>query len=105
MKKTLDFKKVGGRMSNIHKFKVEPIEGHQACAKVTVDGEQYLCSSYKIEHYAGSLPMVNINLIADVQYEQDAEINIVNLHEIASLMDKETLKEFYRVWEEIQNEA
>nr|DAL68992.1 MAG TPA: hypothetical protein [Caudoviricetes sp.] len=33
-------KKVGVRMSNIHKFKVEPIEGHQACAKVTVDGEQ-----------------------------------------------------------------
>lgn len=29
-------------MSNIHKFKVEPIEGHQACAKVTVDGEQCL---------------------------------------------------------------
>lgn len=56
-------------MSNIHKFKVEPIEGHQACAKVTVDGEQCLCSSYKIEHYAGSFPAVNINLVADVQYE------------------------------------
>lgn len=92
-------------MSNIHKFKVEPIEGHQACAKVTVDGEQCLCSSYKIEHYAASLPMVNINLIADVQYEQDAEINIVNLHEIASLMDKETLKEFCRVWKEVHDEA
>ena len=92
-------------MSNIHKFKVEPIEGHQACAKVTVDGEQYLCSSHKIEHYAGSLPMVNINLIADVQYEQDAEINIVNLHEIASLMDKGTLVEFCRVWKDIHDEA
>lgn len=64
----------GGRTSNIHRFKVEPIEGHRTCAKVTVDGQQRLCSSYKIEHYAGSLPMVNINLIADVQYEQDAEI-------------------------------
>ncbi len=36
--------------------------------------------------------MVNINLIADVQYEQDAEINIVNLHEIASLIDKKTIQ-------------
>ena len=98
-------KKVGVRMSNIHKFKVEPIEGHQAFAKVTVDGEQLLCSSYKIEHYAGSLPMVNINLVADVQYEQDVEINIVNLHERASLMDKKTFKEFCRVWEDIHDEA
>lgn len=97
--------KVGGRMSNIHRFKVEPIKGNPECAKVTVDGEQCLCSSYKIEHYAGSLPMVNINLIADVQYEQDAEINIVNLHEIASLMDKGTLEEFYRVWKEVHDEA
>ena len=80
-------------MSNIHKFKVEPIEGHKACAKVTVDGQQCLCSSYKIEHYAGSLPRVDINLFADVQYEQDAEINIVNLDKIASLMDKKTFKE------------
>lgn len=53
-------------MSNIHRFKVEPIEENRACAKVTVDGGRCLCSSYKIEHYAGSLPMVNINLIADV---------------------------------------
>lgn len=92
-------------MSNIHRFKVELIEGHRACAKVTVDGRQCLCSSYKIEHYAGSLPMVNINLIADVQYEQDVEINILNLHEIASLIDKKTFKEFCRVWREIHNEA
>lgn len=49
--------------------------------------------------------MVNINLVADVQYEQDAEINIVNLHEIASLIDKKTFKEFCRVWEEIHDEA
>ena len=92
-------------MSNIHKFKVEPIEGNRACAKVTIDGKQCLCSSYDIEHYAGSLPMVNINLVADVQYEQDAEINIVNLDEIASLMDKKTFKEFCRVWEKIHDEA
>jgi DNA-directed RNA polymerase subunit L len=92
-------------MSNIHKFKVEPIEGHRTCAKVIVDGEQCICSSYKIEHYAGSLPMVNINLVADVQYEQDAEINIVNLREIASLIDKKTFKKFCRVWKEIHDEA
>lgn len=92
-------------MSNIHKFKVEPIEWHRTCAKVIVDGEQCICSSYKIEHYAGSLPMVNINLVADVQYEQDAEINIVNLREIASLIDKKTFKKFCRVWKEIHDEA
>lgn len=95
----------GGRMSNIHKFKAEPIEGHPECAKVTIDGEQCLCSSYKIEHYAGRLPMVNIDLVANVQYEQDAEINIVNLHEIASLMDKKTFKEFCRTWEDIHDET
>ncbi len=49
--------------------------------------------------------MVNINLVADVQYEQDVGINIVNLHEIASLMDKKTFKEFCRVWEDIHDEA
>lgn len=38
--------------------------------------------------------MVNINLVADVQYEQDVEINIVNLHEIASLMDKKHSRNF-----------
>ena len=92
-------------MSNIHRFKVEPIEGNQVSTKVTVDGEQCLCSSYKIEHYAGCLPMVDINLVAGVQYEHDAEINIVNLHEIASLIDKKTFKEFCRVWEEIHNET
>lgn len=92
-------------MSNIHRFKVEPIEGRSACAKVTIDGKQCLCSSYKIEHYAGRLPMVDINLVADVHYEQDAEINIVNLHEIASLMDKKTFKEFRRAWEDIHNET
>ncbi len=92
-------------MSNIHKFKVEPIEGNQACAKVTVDGKQCLCSSYKIEHYAGSLPRVDISLIADAQYEHDAEINIVNLDIIASLMDKKTFKKFCRVWEDIHDET
>nr|DAK89367.1 MAG TPA: hypothetical protein [Bacteriophage sp.] len=90
-------------MSNIHKFKVEPIEGNQACAKVTVDGKQ--CSSYKIEHYAGTLPRADISLIADAQYEHDAEINIVNLDRIASLMDKKTFKEFCRAWEDIHDEA
>lgn len=49
--------------------------------------------------------MVNINLVADVQYEQDAEINIVNLREIASLIDKKTFKKFCRVWKEIHDEA
>lgn len=49
--------------------------------------------------------MVNINLVADVQYEKDAEINIVNLHEIASLMDKKKFNEFCRVWEDIHDEA
>lgn len=92
-------------MSNIHKFKVEPIEEHRGCAKVTLDGKQCLCSSYKIEHYAGSLPRVDISLIADAQYEQNAEINIVNLDKIASLMDKKTFKEFCRVWEGIHDEA
>lgn len=92
-------------MSNIHRFKAEPIEGHQGCAKVTLDGKQCLCSSYKIEHHAGSLPRVDINLVADVQYEHDAEINIVNLDRIASLMDKKTFKKFCRVWEDIHNEA
>lgn len=92
-------------MSNMHKFKVEPIEGHQGCARVTIDGEKCLCSSYKIEHYAGELPMVNVNLVADVQYEQNAEINIVNLHEIASLMDKKTFKEFCITWEDIHGET
>ena len=92
-------------MSNIHRFKVEPIEGNRACAKVTIDGEQCLCSSYKIEHYAGNLPTVNINLIAEVQYEQNAEISIANLDKIASLIDKKTFKEFCRVWEEIHDEA
>lgn len=92
-------------MSNIHKFKVEPIEGRQTCAKVTVDGEQCLCTSYKIEHYAGSFPRVDINFIAEVQYEQDAEINIVNLDKIASLMDKKTFKKFCRTWEDIHDET
>lgn len=97
--------KAGVRMSNIHKFKVEPIERCQKYARVTIDGEKCLCRSYKIEHYAGRLPMVNIDLVANVQYEQDAEINIVNLHEIAELMDEKTFKEFCRVWEEIHDEA
>ena len=92
-------------MSNIHKFKVEPIEGHWGCAKVTVDGEQCLCSSYKIEHYAGSLPKVDINLVDEVQYEQNAEISIANLDKIASLMVKKTFKKFCRVWEDIHDEA
>ena len=92
-------------MSNMHKFKVESIEGHLECAKVTIDGKQCLCSSYKIEHYAGSLPMVNIDLVANVQYEQDTEINIANLNEIASLMDEKTFKEFCRNWEEIHGET
>ena len=90
-------------MSNIHKFKVEPIS--QECAKVTLDGKQCLCTSYKIEHYAGSLPRVDISLIADAQYEQNAEINIANLDKIASLMDKKTFKKFCRVWEDIHDET
>ena len=50
--------------------------------------------------------MFNSNgVTADVQYEHDAEINIVNLYEIASLIDKKTFKEFCRVWEEVHNEA
>lgn len=49
--------------------------------------------------------MVNIDLVANVQYEQDAEINIVNLHGIASLMDKKTFKEFCRTWEDIHDET
>lgn len=49
--------------------------------------------------------MVNIDLVANVQYEQDAEIKIANLHEIAELMDEKTFKEFCRNWEEIHSET
>ena len=93
-------------MSNIHKFKVEPIAEHPTCARVMIDGKQCLCSSYEIEHYAGELPTIHINLVANnVQYEHDAEIKIANLHEIAELMDEKTFKEFCRNWEEIHGET
>lgn len=92
-------------MSNIHKFKVEPIEGQLTCAKVSVDNEKCLCSSYEISHHAGEVPTAKISLAIGIKYEHDAIIDIANLHEIASLMDKNLFNRFCKIWGNIHNET
>lgn len=91
-------------MSNIHKFKFEPID-ELGRGKVTIDDKTIRCRGYELRHYVDEIPSVDIEIYCVPQIEETASISVSNKEEIASLMDKDEFEEFCRVWEEIHDEA
>lgn len=90
-------------MSQIHKFKVEPIGNSPERAKVLIDDIPIRCSEYSIQHFAGELPKIEVAIQAVPEYEHDGEITITNKGQIAQIMSKKEFKEFCRIWEDLHN--
>lgn len=85
----------------IHKFKVEPIENAPVCARVTIDDKPIRCRGYKIEHHAGEVPTVELEVLATPDCELDAIIDVSNAAELARIMDKEQFEKFCEIWKEM----
>lgn len=90
-------------MSQLHKFKVEPIGNSQTCAKVLIDDIPILCTEYSIQHFAGDVPRIKVAIQAALEYEHDGEIIITNKGQIAQIMSKKEFKEFCRIWEDLHD--
>lgn len=89
----------------MYKFKVEPIEDSPECARVSIDGNAVLCQGYTLNHYVGSLPTVELDLIVSPKVEHDVVIQVGNKEEIARLMNFNEFNEFCRIWDEVHNES
>lgn len=90
-------------MSQLHKFKVEPIDEFVGRARVTIDDKPIRCRGYELRHYVDEVPSVEIEINCVPQIEENATINVSNKEEIAALMDKNEYEEFCKIWEKINN--
>ena len=90
-------------MSQLHKFKVDPIDGHPDAAQITIDDKPILCRGYELKHYSGSRAEVNIEIICVPKLEDNATVNVSNKEEIAALMEREEFEEFCEIWGKIHN--
>lgn len=88
-------------MSQLHKFKVEPIDEFVGRARVTIDDKPIRCRGYELRHYVDEFPSVDIEIACVPQIEETATISVSNKEEIASLMDKSEFEEFCKIWEKI----
>ena len=85
----------------MHKFKVKQNEKSPVCSEVTIDGNKVRCTGYKITHYPGEVPVVQMKLLANPELELDAYIKIDNAEEIARSMNKDEFDRFCEIWKEI----
>lgn len=89
----------------LHRFKVEPIDGSDIKASVYIDGEEIKgCQRYNISHLAGGIPIVTLDFIGIPLYEHDAVITVSSKVDIARVMSKEEFEEFCRIWTRIHKE-
>ena len=87
-------------MSQLHKFKVEPID-ELGRGKVTIDDKPIRCRGYELRHYVDEVPSVEIEIACLPQIEETASISVLNKEEIAELMDKDEFEEFCKIWERL----
>ena len=85
----------------IHKLKIEPTENCPVCARVLIDDKPIRCRSLKIEHNVDEVPTIKLELIAIPECEMDAIVEIANMGEIASAMDKDEFERFCEMWRSI----
>ena len=89
-------------MSQLHKFKFEPID-ELGRGKVTIDDKPIRCRGYELRHYVDEVPSVDIEIYCVPKIEETASISVSNKEEIAELMDREEFEEFCKIWEMINN--
>ena len=87
-------------MSQLHKFKFEPID-EAGIGKVTIDDKPIKCRGFEIKHYVNEVPSVNIEVVCVPQIEENAIISVSNKEEIAAFMNREDFEEFCKIWEKI----
>lgn len=85
----------------MHKVKIEPIEEFPTCSRISIDGNYIQCSGYTIKHYAGQLPVIELDVFVVPSCEQDMIVHVINKEEIARLMDKSEFDEFCEIWNEV----
>lgn len=85
----------------MHKVKIEPIEEFPTCSRISIDGNYIRCSGYNITHYAGHLPVIELELFVVPNCEQDMIVEVGNKEYIAKLMDKTEFAEFCNIWNEV----
>lgn len=88
-------------MSQLHKFKVEPIDEFIGRARVTIDDKPIRCIGYELRHYVDEFPSVYIEIDCVPQIEETASISVSNKEEIAAFMEREEFEEFCKIWERI----
>lgn len=90
-------------MSELHKFKFEPID-ELGRGKVTIDDKPIRCRGYELRHYVDEFPSAYIEIDCVPQIEETASISVSNKEEIATLMDREEFEEFCKIWEKINGQ-
>lgn len=83
----------------IHNFKVEPIK--HGGAKVYIDGKSVRCRGYSLEHFIDCVPSVQLEVGVYPQIEENVRIEVGNKEEIAGLMSKKELDEFFEIWKRL----
>ena len=75
------------------------------CTEVRIDGEKVKCSSYKLEQYAGELPIVAIEIIPNIKdVKLKGIVEIENKEKIAMLMSESEFEKFCTIWRLIHNQ-
>lgn len=69
------------------------------CTEVRIDGEKVRCSSYKLEQYAGEIPVVAIEIIPNIKdVKLKGIVEIENKEKIAMLMSESEFEKFCTIW-------
>ena len=90
-------------MSQLHKFRFEPIDEFGR-GRVTIDDKPIKCRGFELKHYVDEFPSVNIEFVSVPLIEENAIINVYNKEEIAALMGREEFEEFCKIWEKINGQ-
>jgi hypothetical protein len=85
----------------LHRFRTEQLSKDGISEKVFLDDSPIVCTGYTLQHSAGVVPTVTLELPVVSSSETLAEVRIGNLEEIARLMDSDTYEKFKRIWIEV----
>ena len=87
-------------MSQLHKFRFEPIDEFGR-GRVTIDDKPIKYRGFELKHYVDEFPSVDIEIICVPQIEENAIIRVSNKEEIAAFMNRKEFEEFCKIWEKI----
>lgn len=85
----------------IHRFKTKQIGKSEIYEEVFLDDKRIVCNGYRLEHYVGEIPTVEIKAHVVPELNGIAIVGIANKKEIAEIMDKKEFEKFCKIWEEV----